>query len=180
MRLVYRLVASCSFFVLFTASQISFGQCDSGGCSEPAFCSITDQCDGGGCALGGCAATGDINAGVKRSCCWYQPYTEKSQPDIFYNYYAPNNNGSTAAALPAPYPTPSVVGHTYYTYQPLMPNEFLYTHRRSYHQYYNNGMGLNRTRVHWYHNPFSVVRGATRTFMEPRNLFCINPMNPLW
>jgi hypothetical protein len=69
----------------------------------------------------------------------------------------PNNQGATAAAFPAPYPTPSLVGHTYYTYQPLMPNEFLYRHHRSYHQYYNNGMGLNRTRVAWHYNPIPNV-----------------------
>ena len=95
-----------------------------------------------------------------------KPYTEQSQPDVFYNYYAPNNQGSAAGAFPAPYPTPAHVGHTYYTYQALMPNEFLYRHHRTYYQFYNNGMGLNRTKVHWYHNPFSVLHGATRQFLS--------------
>jgi hypothetical protein len=94
-----------------------------------------------------------------KACSAYRPYTEASQPDLFYNFYVPNNMGAAAAAYPAPYPTPSLVGHTYYTYQPLMPHEFLYTHHRTYHQYYNGGMGLNRTRVHWYRTP---VRTAAK------------------
>jgi hypothetical protein len=88
-----------------------------------------------------------------KACYAYRPFTEASQPDVFYNYYVPNNMGAAAAAYPAPYPTPSLIGHTYYTYQPLMPHEFLYTHHRTYHQYYNGGMGLNRTSVHWHRTP---------------------------
>ena len=34
-----------------------------------------------------------------------------------------------------------------------MPHEFLYTHHRTYHQYYNGGKGLNRTKVRWYRTP---------------------------
>jgi hypothetical protein len=34
-----------------------------------------------------------------------------------------------------------------------MPHEFLYQHHRTYHQYYNNGMGLNRTKVAWHGTP---------------------------
>jgi hypothetical protein len=88
-----------------------------------------------------------------KACYAYRPFTEASQPDLFYNFYVPNNFGEAAAAYPAPYPTPNLVGHVYYTYQPLMPHEFLYTHHRTYHQYYNGGMGLNRTTVHWYRTP---------------------------
>jgi hypothetical protein len=88
-----------------------------------------------------------------KACYAYRPFTEASQPDVFYNYYVPNNMGAAAAAYPAPYPTPSLIGHTYYTYQPLMPHEFLYTHHRTYHQYYNGGMGLNRTTVSWHRTP---------------------------
>ena len=87
------------------------------------------------------------------ACASYRPYTEASQPDVFFNLYQPNNFGAAAAAYPAPYPTPNLVGHTYYTYQPLMPHEFLYHHRRTYHQYYNGGKGLNRTTVRWHGTP---------------------------
>lgn len=122
--------------------------CDScgNGCKKPGLLSKLKSKLGsrnGGCD--GC------NSGER--CEWYRPYTEKSQADLFYNYYQPNNNGSTAAAFPAPYPTPSLVGHTYNTYQPFYPTEMLYTHHRTYHQHYNNGMGLNRTKVRWSYNP---------------------------
>ena len=64
-------------------------------------------------------------AGVASAQCpgcktWNRPLTEESQPDVFYNFYVPGNGGSPAAALPAPYPTPPIVGHSYYTYQPLI------------------------------------------------------------
>lgn len=104
-----------------------------------------------------------------KPCSWHKPFTEASQPDLFYNFYAPNTRGAAAAAYPAPYPTPSLVGHTYYTYQPLMPHEFLYKHHRTYHQYYNQGMGLNRTSVHWYGTPVkSTVGGIRQFFTLPR------------
>lgn len=97
------------------------------------------------------------------ACYGYRPYTEASQPDVFYNLYVPNNMGSAAAAYPAPYPTPSLIGHTYYTYQPLMPHEFLYHHHRTYRQYYNGGMGMNRTKVHWHGTP---VRTAAKSVVK--------------
>jgi hypothetical protein len=49
----------------------------------------------------------------------------------------------------SPRPIPPHVGHTFITYQPLYPHEFLYTHHRTYHRYYNGGQGLNRTSVHY-------------------------------
>ncbi len=104
-----------------------------------------------------------VPPGYGKACYAYRPFTEASQPDVFYNVYAPNNFGAAAAAYPAPYPTPNLVGHTYYTYQPLMPHEFLYHHHRTYHQYYNGGMGLNRTSVHWYGTP---VRTAAHNVIK--------------
>jgi hypothetical protein len=71
--------------------------------------------------------------------------------DLFYNFYArPACAGVPAEMYPAPYPTPPLVGHTYYTYQPLMPHEMLYRHHRTYRQYYNYGRGMNRTMVRWW------------------------------
>ena len=67
---------------------------------------------------------------------------QAAHPDLFYNFYA----GPTAAVagVPAqlyvsPRPTPPLVGHTWITYQPLMPHEFLYHHHRNYYKYYRNG-----------------------------------------
>lgn len=89
-----------------------------------------------------------------RSCsngeCQYRFY---GQPDLFYNYYAwPSCTGQGAELYVSPRPVPPHVGHTYITYQPLMPHEFMYAHHRTYHRYYNGGQGLNRTSVHYGHS----------------------------
>jgi hypothetical protein len=89
--------------------------------------------------------------GVCRTCnggqCQYRFY---GQPDLFYNYYAwPACSGVGAELYLSPRPIPPHVGHTFITYQPLYPHEFLYTHHRTYHRYYNGGQGLNRTSVHY-------------------------------
>jgi hypothetical protein len=77
--------------------------------------------------------------------CQYRFY---GQPDLFYNYYVPPTCGGVGAELYlSPRPVPAHVGHTYITYQPLMPHEFLYHHHRTYHRYYNSGQGLTRTHV---------------------------------
>lgn len=83
-------------------------------------------------------------------------------PDLFYNYYAPATacGGVPAQMYVSPLPTPPLVGHTWITYQPLMPQEFLYHHHRVYHRYYDNGRGLARTRVSWEGNPIKSL-GAT-------------------
>jgi hypothetical protein len=84
--------------------------------------------------------------------CQYRFY---GQPDLFYNYYAwPSCSGIGAELYISPRPVPPHVGHTFITYQPLMPHEFLYEHHRTYHRYYNGGQGLNRTCVHWYSVPW--------------------------
>jgi hypothetical protein len=67
---------------------------------------------------------------------------EAAHPDIFYNFY----NGPTiyGAGQPAqlyisPRPTPPMVGHTWITYPPLMPHEFMYHHKRKYYKHYRGG-----------------------------------------
>ena len=75
---------------------------------------------------------------------------ETGRPDLFRNYYVdPNCGGVGAQMYLAPHPVPPLVGRTYFTYQPLMPHEFLYQHKRSYHRYYNEGRGFTRTHVRW-------------------------------
>lgn len=71
-------------------------------------------------------------------------------PDLFYNYYVgPGQCGGPGAALyVSPLPTPPYVGHTYITYQPLMPHEFLYHHQRSYLTTHSNGTAT-KTNVRW-------------------------------
>lgn len=82
--------------------------------------------------------------------CQYRWY---GQPDLFYNYYVPPTCGGVGAELYlSPRPVPPHVGHTYITYQPLMPHEFMYHHHRTYHRYYNSGQGLTRTHVKYGHS----------------------------
>ena len=73
--------------------------------------------------------------------------------DLFYNYYHPGYpHGAPAQLYLAPRPTPPLVGHTYITYQPLMPHEFLYKHHRTYHRYHAGKPGYHgytRTMVLW-------------------------------
>jgi hypothetical protein len=74
---------------------------------------------------------------------------QRSAADLFYNYYVPPTAGGVGAPLyVSPRPTPPVVGHTYVTYQPLMPHEFLYPHARTYVTE-NPDAGVTRTRVRW-------------------------------
>lgn len=104
-----------------------------------------------------------------------------SNPDVFYNFYPNSYAGATSAQLYlAPRPVPAMVGHTYYTYQPLMPHEYLYAHKRVYYtpyagadafyqggpyaQYPSAGNGVNKTTVTWY-------SGAYHFGAAPCNVF---------
>ena len=81
-----------------------------------------------------------------------------SEPgDLFYNYYVPPvGEGSVGAQLyPCPRPTPPLVGQTYITYQPLMPQEFMYQHGRTYMTYHQDAPPT-RTSVHWNHPPWHL------------------------
>jgi hypothetical protein len=58
-------------------------------------------------------------------------------PDVFYNYWTPPvpaaaSPGFGAQLYVAPRPVPPRVGHTWYTYPPFLPHEFLYKHQRRY------------------------------------------------
>lgn len=122
-------------FVLATA----LGVCLSAGLAAPHQLAAQDNCRN--CGPKGRSGMGGINCLPR----------EASNPDLFYNFYVgPACDGVPAEMYPAPYPTPPLVGHTYYTYQPLMPHEFLYQHHRVYRQYYNYGRGVNRTTVRWW------------------------------
>ena len=45
--------------------------------------------------------------------------------DLFANYYVgPQPSGTAAQMYVSPQPVPANVGHTYTTYQPLMPHEY--------------------------------------------------------
>jgi hypothetical protein len=71
-------------------------------------------------------------------------------PGVFNYYVHPGATGLVGAQLYVePRPTPPLVGHTYVTYPPLMPHEFLYQHHRVYRTY-NPGSGWTRTRARWH------------------------------
>ena len=75
-------------------------------------------------------------------------------PDLFYNYYTQGNcNATNAQMYLAPGPVPANVGHTFYTYQPFMPQEMLYWHKDRFHNYYDGGRGMNHTKVHYFAPP---------------------------
>jgi hypothetical protein len=73
-----------------------------------------------------------------------------ASPGVFNYYVQPGVAGPLGAQLyVSPRPTPPLVGHTYVTYPPLAPHEFLYHHHRTY-ETYNPGSGWTRTRVRWH------------------------------
>lgn len=85
------------------------------------------------------------------------------QPELFYNYYVPGTCGGVPAVMyMAPQPVPAWVGHTYYTYQPVLPHEMLYKHHRDYYRYYDSGRGLTRTHVSWYRAPLTAMPAHLR------------------
>lgn len=76
------------------------------------------------------------------------------QPDLFYNFYTQGHcNRANAQMYMSPLPVPPNVGHTFFTYQPFYPHEYLYGHTNKFHNYYDNGRGTNRTRVNYSTNP---------------------------
>jgi len=75
---------------------------------------------------------------------------QRTAPDLFYNFYVPPCGYPCAGAqlYLSPLPTPPLVGHTYVTYEPLMPHEFLYKHTRVYRRR-NPDAGCTYTHVSW-------------------------------
>jgi len=75
-------------------------------------------------------------------------------PDLFYNFYIGDGCDRVPAQMYiSPQPVPPLVGHTYITYQPLMPHEFMYHHHHTYYRYYDGGRGMTRAAVHYYCPP---------------------------
>jgi hypothetical protein len=74
----------------------------------------------------------------------------QQQKDLFYNYYAQPGpyNGAAAAMYVSPKPVPANVGHTWVTYQPYYPHEFMYKHKRVYYTH-TPGAGWRRTNVRY-------------------------------
>jgi len=70
--------------------------------------------------------------------------------DLVYIYCVPPVGYESVGAqmYPCPRPTPPQVVHTYITYQPLMPQEFLYRHHRVYKTQHADAP-RTRTSVRW-------------------------------
>ncbi len=68
------------------------------------------------------------------------------------NYYVAPTGGTPVGAelYVCPRPTPAHVGHTYITYEPFAPHEFLYPHQRVYCR--NNPCVGNTTTLCWWRN----------------------------
>ena len=80
------------------------------------------------------------------------------QPDLFYNYYTQGYaNRANAQMYLSPLPVPPNVGHTFYTYQPFYPHHMMYWHKDRYHNYYDGGRGMNRTRAVYYSPPIHTA-----------------------
>ena len=70
------------------------------------------------------------------------------------NYYVPPGDWGVGASMyPCPRPTPPVVGHTYITYPPLAPHEFMYPHKRVYWTAHQDA-APTRTSVRWGWRPW--------------------------
>jgi hypothetical protein len=80
---------------------------------------------------------------------WKRVISYQDKKDLFYNYYeGPDPSGTAAAMYVSPRPVPVHVGHTYTTYQPLMPHEYLYRHTRS-HYAHVPGAGWSRAKIRY-------------------------------
>ena len=81
------------------------------------------------------------------------PVVRQIRPgDLFSNYYvgpACLAGGVPAQLYTSPLPTPPMVGHTYITYEALMPHEFMYRHKRTYFRH-NPGEGWTHTKVRYW------------------------------
>jgi len=91
-----------------------------------------------------------FDSGLTREAQAQNPYYVVGAPVIPYNYFVPPPEapGAGAALYVSPRPTPPRVGHTFITYQPFAPHEFLYKHKSTYVRH-NEGAGRTRTHVKW-------------------------------
>ncbi len=111
---------------------------------------ISDQAVGGTTSFVGDLSSGSV-LGDSMAGCIPRTY---GYPDLFYNNYTQGNcNATNAQMYVSPVPTPPFVGHTFFTYQPFMPEEMLYWHTNRYHNYYDGGRGMNHTKIHYYGPP---------------------------
>lgn len=99
----------------------------------------------------GLAITARAQAEIKAGWDGKRHISYQQQKDLFYNYYAQPGpyNGAAAELYVSPRPVPAHVGHTWNTYQPWYPHEFMYRHQRAYYTYNQGGAGWRRTNVRY-------------------------------
>lgn len=121
------------------------------------------QCNDGSCG-GAAAGYSPVSGGYVDS--FGQLAGRGTQP-LFDNYFTRGYaNQAEAGMYISPIGVPGWVGHTYNTYQPLYPHQFLYAHSDRYHSYYDNGMGLNRTHAKYYSPPVRTAGKRVYKMLE--------------
>ncbi len=105
---------------------------------------------------GGYGAAGNYDAMLGRG----------TQP-VFDNYFTRGYaNQAEAGMYMSPVGVPGWVGHTYNTYQPFNPHNYLYQHHDRYHSYYDDGRCLNRTSAKYYAPPARSAAKRAYKFLE--------------
>ncbi len=168
-RIKWRLVATAAFLGCLALStwQDANAQC--------ANCGNVGYADGNGGYMSGSfrASSGSFAGGggsTYASNGGYGTWGNRQVQPLFDNYFTQGNaNRADAALYLSPVGVPGWVGHTYNTYQPLYPDEFLYTHKDKYHSYYDQGFGLNRTKaMYWAPPVHTAVKQAYKKIQLPR------------
>jgi len=98
-----------------------------------------------------CAAALAATAATATAAEYCQP---GSPADVGRNWYVPgvpcgDAGGVGAQLYVSPRPVPPFVGHTYITYEGLMPHEMLYHHHRTYYRPWGPYGGVTQTRISW-------------------------------
>jgi hypothetical protein len=89
-------------------------------------------------------------AAVAAFACWGTATTTRADipAGLFSNYYV-GPPGQPAQLYVSPRPTPPFVGHTWITYPPFSPHEYLYKHSRVYYRANADG-GFTKAHIHWH------------------------------
>jgi hypothetical protein len=155
--------------VLNAASGHANAQCASGNCGNVGYADgnggfVSGSFRGASSSFGGGGPAGYSSNGG------YGSWGNRQVQPLFDNYFTQGNaNQADAALYISPVGVPGWVGHTYNTYQPLYPHEFLYTHKDKYHSYYDQGFGLNRTKAMYWAPPVqTAMKQAYKKIQLPR------------
>jgi hypothetical protein len=119
-----------------------------------------------------------------------QEYCQPGYPaDIARNQYVPGVPCGDAGAIGAslyvsPRPVPPFVGHTFITYEGLMPDQLLYQHQRTYYRPHGPYGGVTETNINWGYkshlHPFGHYHEWGSAFAGWREKFAIhNPQRRL-